>query len=241
MMTELKQHTAFIFARGGSKGVKDKNIRPLAGKPLIAHSIECAYGSRYIKNVVVSTDSQKIAAVATSHGATVLERPKELAGDSSPELLSWHHAIEQQGLLHEENALFISLPATSPLRASSDVDEAIETFSANKCDILFGISPSQRNPYLNMVTINNDNLIDIVNAGADAARRQDVPPVYDVTTCVYIGNPGYIMSCEKLMQGKVGYSIIPVERALDIDTEYDLHLAGLLLANPFSKAKERCL
>jgi len=228
-----KDYIAFIFARGGSRGVKDKNIRLVAGKPLIAHSIESAFASKYISEVIVSTDSEKIAAVAKNYGAKLLMRPGDLARDKSPELLAWKHAIASNLDLLKNTSTFISLPATSPLRSVQDINAAIEKYQQNQCDILFGICQSHRNPYLNMVSITDENLIEVVNDGSDAFRRQDVPQVYDVTTCVYVGDIEYIMSCEKLMQGRVGYLEIPVERSLDIDTEYDLYLANLILTNPF--------
>ena len=228
-----KDYIAFIFARGGSRGVKDKNIRLVAGKPLIAHSIESAFASKYISEVIVSTDSEKIAAVAKNYGAKLLMRPGDLARDKSPELLAWKHAIASNLDLLKNTSTFISLPATSPLRSSQDINAAIEKYQQNQCDILFGICQSHRNPYLSMVSITDENLIEVVNDGSDAFRRQDVPQVYDVTTCVYVGDIEYIMSCEKLMQGRVGYLEIPVERSLDIDTEYDLYLANLILTNPF--------
>lgn len=228
-----KDYIAFIFARGGSRGVKDKNIRLVAGKPLIAHSIESAFASKYISEVIVSTDSEKIAAVAKKYGAKLLMRPGDLARDKTPELLAWKHAIASNLDILKNTSTFISLPATSPLRSSQDINAAIEKYQQNQCDILFGICASHRNPYLNMVSITDENLIEVVNDGSDAFRRQDVPQVYDVTTCVYVGDIEYIMSCEKLMQGRVGYLEIPVERSLDIDTEYDLYLANLILTNPF--------
>lgn len=231
----MKKYTAFIFARGGSKGVKDKNIRQVAGKPLIAHSIESALMSKYIKKVIVSTDSLKIAEVAEKFGAEVLIRPKELAGDASAEILSWKHAIKEYE--SSLDSLFISLPATSPLRLPIDIDLAIEKFNQKPVDVLFGISDGHRNPYLNMVKINKDDCIEILISGSNAVRRQDVPEVFDVTTCIYVGNTSYLLNCEKLMSGRVGYSKIPVERSLDIDTEFDLYLADLMLKEPF-KNKE---
>ena len=230
--------TAFIFARGGSKGVKNKNIFPVAGKPLIAHSIESALASRSVSCVVVSTDDAKIAAVARAHGAAVLDRPSELAGDTTPEIMAWRHAIDSYpGLFGGADAQpFISLPATSPLRAPQDVDAAIEKFRSHPCDVLFGISPAHRNPHLNMVTIDDNGFLGIAIPGSSAARRQDVPDMYDVTTCVYVGNAHYIQTCSRLLEGRVGHVLIPPERALDIDTPYDIHLAGLLLLHPFHLA-----
>ena len=228
--------TAFIFARGGSKGVKHKNIYPVAGKPLIAHSIESALASKSVGRVVVSTDDSLIADAARAHGAQVLERPVELAGDTTPEIMAWRHAIDSFPELFTGPGTqpFISLPATSPLRAPEDVDAAVARFHSHPCDVLFGICPAHRNPYLNMVSIDEYGLIKIAISGSNAVRRQDVPEMYDVTTCVYVGHAAYIQSCTQLMQGRVGYVIIPPERALDIDTPYDIYLAELLLSQPYS-------
>ena len=230
--------TAFIFARGGSKGIQGKNIFPVAGKPLIAHSIESALASRSVSHVIVSTDDAKIADVARAHGASVLERPTELASDTIPEIMAWRHAINSfpKLFLGSDAQPFISLPATSPLRAPQDIDAAVEKFHSHPCDVLFGISPAQRNPYLNMVTIDDNGFIDLAIPGSVAVRRQDVPDMYDVTTCVYVGDARYIQSCSRLMEGRVGHVLIPPERALDIDTPYDIYLAGLLLSHPFHLA-----
>jgi N,N'-diacetyl-8-epilegionaminate cytidylyltransferase len=234
-MKDLEKNlTAFVFARGGSKGVKDKNIRSVAGRPLIHYAIRSALESRYVGRVIVSTDSEAIASIARSAGAEILARPAELAGDQSPELLSWRHAIET--FKADLNSVFISLPATSPLRSAKDIDRAIEEFRKNHCDVLFGITPSHRNPFFNMVRINDRGLIEILNSGSSAIRRQDVPEVFDVTTCVYVGRVDYLSRCKTLMEGRVGYVQIPAERALDIDTEYDLYLADLILRNPFQES-----
>lgn len=224
--------TAFIFARGGSKGVKDKNIRVIGGKPLIAHSIISALKSRYINNVVVSTDSEKIANVAQEYGAKILARPESLAADDTPEILAWRHAIEESEEALE-NQSFISLPATSPLRAAEDIDNAIEKFYEKKCDVLFGITDAHRNPYLNMVYIDKNDFLKIAIDGSSAVRRQDVPEMYDITTCIYVASVAYVQNCTRLIDGNVGYVKIPVQRSIDIDTEYDLHCANLMLKFPF--------
>ncbi|MGZ2259827.1 acylneuraminate cytidylyltransferase family protein [Roseobacter sp. A03A-229] len=227
-------YTAFIFCRGGSKGIKDKNIRPVGGKPLLAWAVESALASSYVSRVVVSTDSTAISDVAYAAGAEVLARPAELATDQASELLAWRHAINAERARLE--GVFISLPATSPLRSPADIDAAMEEFNRGRSDIVFGVSPSHRSPYLNMVTRDAEGSISLVNPGLNAVRRQDVPDVYDITTCVYIGAVSYIDSCSSLMSGKVGSVEIPAHRALDIDTPFDLHLADLLLSSPFEES-----
>ena len=125
--------TAFIFARGGSKGLPGKNIRILAGKPLLAWSIEVAMSSRYITRVIVSTDCKKIAKVAEDYGAFVpFIRSKKLSSDNAPELLAWRDALEKltdlEGHMPET---FISVPTTSPTELSTDIDNCIEKFEAS--------------------------------------------------------------------------------------------------------------
>lgn len=235
-MSDLS-YTAMIFARGGSKGVKKKNIRDLAGQPLIAYSIKSALASRDISNVVVSTDDAEIAEVAKSYGAEILMRPQELAEDKTPEIFAWRHAIDSLPYIYGDGGqdLFISLPTTTPLRQPEDINEAIDRYLVDDCDIVFGITPSHRNPYLNMVTVDADNLLHIAISGSDAVNRQGAPEVFDITTAVYITNIDYVRNCQKLIDGRVGGSFIPPERSIDIDTEYDLYLADLMIRNPFNR------
>ena len=113
------KNIAFIFARGGSKGIKNKNILKFDDKPLIAHTIESAIMSQLFDDVVVSTDDDQIAEISTSYGASVpFIRPAKLASDNSNELLSWKHAIQNY---ENEISRFISLPCTSPLRNFSTI------------------------------------------------------------------------------------------------------------------------
>lgn len=230
----MSKYTAFIFARGGSKGVKNKNIRMAGDKPLIGHAIDSAKSSARIARVVVSTDSEDIAEVAREYGADILMRPPELAADDTPEMLAWRHAIDSlPEAFAGENPLFISIPSTSPLRTGEDIDNAIARFEATDCDVVFGISPAQSNPYFTMVTIGEDDLIHICMEGSTATRRQDIPPVYDIVGCVYVTTPEYVQSCTRLIDGRVGYFMVPPERAVDVDTEYDLHMVDLMLKYPF--------
>jgi len=178
---------AFIFARGGSKGLPGKNIMPLLGKPLIQYSIAVALKTIGIEKVFVSTDDANIATVAQSNGAIVIDRPIELAQDNSPEWLAWKHAInwvkEQYGDFNE----FVSLPATSPLRSVKDVESAMFRRSDIGADICIAITPASRSPYFNMVKESSNNLIELVNKPDNSiSRRQDAPEVFDITTVVYV-------------------------------------------------------
>lgn len=224
------ENFAFIFARGGSKGLPGKNIRPLAGKPLLQYSIDTALASPSISQVFVSTDDAAIASVAISAGAVVIERPSELATDTSPEWLSWRHAIEWATAHYGAFDGFISLPATSPLRSVSDVEAAIAKRRKQNADICISVTPANRSPYFNMVKATVDGWVELVNKPAgDVARRQDAPPVFDITTVVYATTPSFVLEHYGLFSGKVTSIEVPKERAVDIDDIYDFKLAEAIV------------
>ena len=227
---------AFIFARGGSKGIPGKNIKPLLGKPLIQYSIEIALQTSGINKVFVSTDDADIAKVSRSNGAIVIDRPIELAQDDSPEWQAWKHAIswvrEQYGDFEE----FISLPATSPLRSVKDVESAVLKRSDIGADICIAITPASRSPYFNMVKKLGNNLIELVNKPTNSiSRRQDAPEVFDITTVVYVANVEFIMSNDNIFDGIVTSVEVPRYRAVDIDDMYDFNFAESILNNTISE------
>ena len=225
----MKTH-AFIFARGGSKGLPGKNIKRLAGKPLLTYSIDTALASPSIERVFVSTDDPQIAEVAKSSGAIVIDRPADLASDTSPEWLSWRHAIEHVQSECGEFDAFVSLPATAPLRSVSDVESAIAKRIATGADICIGVTPASRSPYFNMVKQTDSALVELViKPGEPVVRRQDTPVVYDITTVVYATRPDFVLSNDSLFSGKVTSIEVPKERAVDIDDIYDFMLAEAIL------------
>lgn len=222
---------ACIFARAGSKGIPNKNIQTFSGKPLISWAVELALQVRQITEVFISTDSEEIAEIARMAGATVpFIRPSELATDTSPEWNSWQHFIkflaDNDGKLPE---VFLSLPATSPLRSTVDVENCINEFKKGRADFVVGITPSERNPYFNMVKKGEDNQVDLViQQGDKYSRRQDTPEVFDLTTVCYVGKPAAILTKNSIFEGKVAGVEIPRERAIDIDTELDFQIAEFL-------------
>ncbi|TWX71930.1 acylneuraminate cytidylyltransferase family protein [Colwellia demingiae] len=221
---------AFIFARGGSKGLPGKNIKPLAGKPLLQYSVDTALLSPSIDKIFVSTDDAEIAKVAVKSGAILIERPAELASDTSPEWLSWRHAIEWAKVEYGEFDGFVSLPATSPLRGIVDVEAAIEQRINVGADICISVTPANRSPYFNMVAKTKNGLIELVNKPEnDVTRRQDSPEVFDITTVVYASTPQFILDNYGLFSGKVTSIEVPKSRAVDIDDIYDFRLAEAIL------------
>lgn len=225
---------AFIFARGGSKGLPGKNIRNLGGKPLIAWSIDMALSVKRIERVIVSTDSEEIAIIARKFGAEVpFIRPAELAGDESPEWLAWRHGLnylkESCGKWPE---VMVSVPTTSPLRIEVDIENCLDEYEKGDADIVITTTDAHRSPYFNMVRSKDDGTVELVNSLPTAlTQRQQVPVVYDVTTVCYVANPSFVMSHESIFEGRVRAVHVPIERAIDIDTLFDFQVAEALLLN----------
>ena len=219
---------AFIFARGGSKGLPGKNLLNLGGKPLIAHSIMIAKDIDKISRIFVSTDSQEIAEVGIEYGAEVINRPSELAQDDSPEWSSWLHAINWLEDRGEFFDCFVSLPATAPMRNKSDVIKCIDLLD-KQTDIVVTISESSRSPYFNMVKKDRHYIKLLIDSEKSYSRRQDAPQIYDMTTVAYVARPNFIKNNNNIFDGRVKASIVPKKRAVDIDDEIDFKMAELLM------------
>ena len=220
-------------ARGGSKGIREKNIRIIAGRPLIAFAIEVGLATRLIDRYIVSTDSKEIARIAVSLGATVpFERPAIIATDSAPMLPVLKHAVveieQQTGDVVEAVVL---LDPTAPLRTVEDVENAIKLFQQGECDAVISVNKSAKNPYFNMVEIRNGycNLVKPIDP--PVTRRQDAPEVFEMNTVVSIFSKKVVMNAKQRIPKKTRYLMIPRERSIDIDTPYDLQRLDFLLSN----------
>lgn len=229
--------TAFIFARGGSKGIIGKNTKIFFGKPLIYWAINQALCSTMIERVIVSTDCKKIADIAIECGAEVpFLRPSTLSQDNSPEWKAWQHALnylnEKEGRLPE---LFISVPCTSPLRHTQDIERCLEEFQIFKPDILVTTTKSNRSPFFNMIFKNKDGTIRrVCEPDVSIHRRQDCPEVFNMTTVCYVADPKFILSNESIFSGTVRCLDIPEERAIDIDTPLDFEIAEFIAKKAFN-------
>lgn len=221
---------AFIFARGNSKGLPGKNIKSLGDHPLIAHSIRVAQQVAGIDKIFVSTDSDEIAAVAEAYNATVIKRPDELATDTAPEWLAWRHAINYLQAEGHGFDVFVSLPATSPLRSVEDVEQCLACLDHNT-DVVVTVTPASRSPYFNMVVRDDQGCSQLVCSGGSVHRRQDAPAVYDMTTVAYVTRPEFILNNERIFSGRVKSVVVPRERAVDIDDIYDFKMAEIFLAD----------
>lgn len=231
----MKPYTVgFIFARGGSKGVIRKNTRLLAGQPLVSYAIESALESKFINRVVVSTDDGEIASIARSYGAEVpFMRPKQLAQDDSPEWLAWQHAISTLSEIEKDLTidLFVSIPATSPLRSVEDIDNAILLYLNSNVDAVITVKQAHRHPSFNMVSFDENETVRLVMPPEKPIyRRQDTTAVFDMTTVAYVVSPSFIMTSNSIFEGDIKAIVIPEERAIDIDNELDFQFAEFLMS-----------
>lgn len=228
------QVVALICARGGSKGLPGKNIRPLAGRPLIAWAITQARAVPRIGRVLVSTDSEEIAAVARAAGADVpFMRPTELARDDSPEWLAWRHAL---GYLRESAGSYpdvlIGVPATAPLRTPADLERCLDEFERRDVDMVITVTEARRNPYFSMVKRAVDGTVSLViPPSGQVFRRQDAPHVYDIAPVAYVTRPQFVLERGGIFEGRVYAVEVPAERAVDIDTLLDFKIAECLMSS----------
>lgn len=223
----MKLNYAFIFARGGSKGIKDKNIKLFNKKPLIYYSINLAKKIKEIKKVFVSSDSKKILKIAKKFGANTILRPKELSRDHSSEIDAWKHAVRHLKKKGEKFDNFISLPCTSPLRKEIDIKTALKKIKKKK-DFILGISKSNKSPNFNIVNIIK-NKISLLETNKISKNRQNSNKIFYITTVVYACNSELILNIKKtIWECDVKYIEIPQKRSIDIDDIFDFKLAELI-------------
>lgn len=224
----MEKTCAFIFARGGSKGLPRKNILPIAGHPLLVHGIIVAKQLHNIDGIYVSTDCDEIADIAKSAGAQLIKRPVELASDDAPEWLAWQHAIkiveEQSG--HFER--FLSLPPTAPLRSRDDVQKCLNALLPD-VDIVVTMTKACRSPWFNMVKKEIDGCIKVLLENNYVFRRQDSPECFDMTSVAYAAKTSFILNSTKIWDGRVAGVEVPAERAFDIDTPLDFAIAKFVM------------
>ena len=220
----------FIFARGGSKGIRKKNIVLLKKKPLIYYSIEIAKKFSKAKDIFVSTDDVKIAKISKNYKVEVIKRPKSLSQDKTPEIKAWKHAINYVTKKKIKFDIFLSLPTTSPLRSKIDVKKSLSMLKKN-CDIVVTGTKSRRNPWYNILKINKKSKYAsmLIKSNKKYSTRQTAPSAFDMTTVAYVTTPKYVLKAKNLLGGKVKVCEIPQERALDIDNYFDLRIAEFLI------------
>jgi len=219
-----------IPARGGSKGVPRKNIKILGSKPLIAYTIEQALQSKYIDRIVVSTEDREIADISRQYGAEVpFMRPVVLAGDQVATIDVLLHAINW---LEEDKYAFdiiVLLHTTTPLRAVKDIDSCIEMLLGTKADNIFSVTEAHRNPYFNMVEINQNGKVQLSKKGTFTSR-QSAPKVYDMNSSIYVWWKDLLKKETKIFLENSQVYVMPKIRSIDIDDDIDFRIAEVVMA-----------
>lgn len=221
-----------ICARGGSKGVKNKNIKELNGKPLISHTIEQAKASNLFEHIVISTDSDAIANVAKEYGAEAFfKRSAEMASDTAGKLDVIKDAfVRSEEYYNKTFDYLIDLDATAPLRDVEDIINSFEQFIQNDNDNLITAMPSRRSPYFNLIEQDTDGKVYLSKKLDDAiVRRQDAPKSYDMNASIYIWKRDVILKENSIFLENTGLYVMPEERSIDIDTELDYKFVEFLM------------
>ncbi|MBZ4644149.1 MAG: hypothetical protein JG767_1758 [Deferribacteraceae bacterium] len=222
-----------ICARGGSKGVKNKNVRELLGKPLIAYTIEMAKKWGKFSDIIVSTDSELIKRISLQHGAIVpFIRPMELATDNAGKIDVIKHAVNYMEQLGEFYDVVIDLDVTSPLRTTEDIENAYQKLVTEQLDIVYSVCEARKSPYFNMVEIDSDGIPRLCKKPEKPVlSRQTAPKVYELNASIYVYRKEFLLKTNTIHAEKAGIYIMPQERSIDIDSELDFRFVEFMMGN----------
>jgi N-acylneuraminate cytidylyltransferase/CMP-N,N'-diacetyllegionaminic acid synthase len=221
---------AIIPARGGSKGLPRKNIRPLLDKPLIAYTIMTALRAKALGRLVVSTDDPEIATIAKSYGAEVpFLRPAELGQDDTPTIEVVRHVLANlKPLKSEQPEIVVLLQPTSPLRRAKDIDEAVAKLESSRADSVVSVCAVDHGLQW-MMQLHGDRVLPLVGDAQKYVRRQDLPIVYQMNGAVYVTRTDVIIKQHRLFGEDTRGYIMDAESSIDIDTALDMKIASLLM------------
>lgn len=222
---------AVIPARVGSKGIPRKNIAPIAGHPLIAWTILEAQKSKSLSRIVVSTDSEEIAAVARRYQAEVpFLRPADLAQDETPGIAPALHALhwmeEKEGC--RPNYVMYLQP-TSPLRTAQDIEGAIDLLQKKRAEAVISVTEADQHPFWMKTISPEGKLEDFQKADRAFDCRQELPLVYTLNGAIYLTRREVLLEKRSFYSEATYAYVMPRERSIDIDTAWDLRLAGMIL------------
>lgn len=241
-MYKGKKILALICARGGSKGIPGKNIRLLAGQPILGYSIDAAKNCSFVDTVLVSTDDEKIQEVALEYGAKCpFLRPKELSNDTIGRIAAVIHAFQEaEKIFNQKFDVIIDLGNMSPLRNQDDIKNVIKILIDNiNTDLVFSVSNASRNPYYNMVEVDSNGYANLCkDCKPQPSCRQMAPHVFDMNDSIYafnretlINNPEITLPIQLAKHLRQRIYVMPDERSIDIDREIDFIIVEKILNN----------
>lgn len=217
-MFQGKTFLAVIPVRGGSKGIPRKNIKPLAGKPLVAWTIEAAGKSKYLDRCVVSTEDEEIRSVAEAWGGEVLDRPGELAQDDTPGVEPILHAMSE----FPSYDYVVVLQATSPLRMGADIDECIRIAMEKDASCCVSVTEAESSPFWMYKREADDKMQPLIPLNKEQwYQRQKLPKVYQLNGAVYVASYDYVKKNRTVVGDGFTCYIMPRDRSYDIDEPMD--------------------
>ena len=222
-----------ICARNGSKSLPNKNFNKLKGKPLICHTIEQAIESKLYDKIVLSSDNKRIFNIGKKYKIDVWYlRPKKLSGDKIGKIPVIKHAlIESEKYFKTKFDIIHDLDVTSPLRMVSDIVKAHKSFLNKKSNNLISGCLARKNPYFNMIQIDNKKKISVVKKSTGILRRQDAPIVYEANASIYIWKRKTLINNTKLINSKTAFYKMPQDRSIDIDSKFEWKIVEYLINN----------
>jgi len=226
-----------ICVRGGSKGVKNKNIKKILDKPLIQYTIETAKKWGKADRIICSSDSEKIIEIAKKAGANApFIRPSFLAGDNVGKInVIRHAAVKSEEIFKEKYDIIVDLDVTAPIRKTKDLDNCLKIFKEKKPDVVFSVVPSRKNPYFNMVEEKKDGFVKLVKPlDKSVIRRQDTPKVYDMNASIYFYKRDFLFDKKTdvvTSTDKAAVYVMDDISAVDIDNEKDFRYIEFLIKN----------
>jgi len=221
-----------ICARGGSKGLKNKNIRELDGMPLIAHTIKQAQSANIFDAISVSSDSKEILNVAQDYEVNhLIKRPQELATDKASKLMSIIHCFQAtEKITGQRYDVIVDLDVTSPLRSRDDIKNAVDLLQEDKASNVITGVPARRSPYFNMVELNENGIACLPKKPVNNFfRRQDSPPCYDMNASIYVWKREYLLQNSDSIWNEGTRLYVMSEDSMDIDSELDFEMVEFLM------------
>lgn len=220
-----------VCARGGSKGVPHKNVREIAGLPLIVHTLRQIKAAGPFGAMAVSSDSEEILNFARQEGFIAIRRPIEMAGDTAAKIPVIRHCVQAvEEKLGRQFELCLDLDCTSPLRSVDDIRVVLKLLRQPGTPNVITAMPSRRSPYFNMVEVDAAGNVGLAKKRADnIVRRQDAPKCYDMNASIYGWKREVLESQDNLFLEGTRLHVMPEERSIDIDSPIDFELVQLLL------------
>jgi CMP-N,N'-diacetyllegionaminic acid synthase len=223
-----------VCARAGSRGVRNKNKVILAGKPLVLFTLETAKACDFIDDVIVSSDDEEIRKIAETAGVQApFSRPPRLSMDGTPKIEVIRHAVSWAEHHYKQSYdIVVDLSVASPLRIIDDIKASIDLLVTQNAENVFSVSPASRNPYYNMVEVRDNKIRLVKEAPIELSRRQDAPVVYDMNDSINAWWKHTLFETDSLFNDTTKIHVMPRHRGVDIDEQFDLFVAEILLEQP---------